>query len=271
MLRPKGLAVALLLLYFAAAVRMAFALPAHATPNELLNYEYVQVMRQIGGLPNRGLVDSEVRYTEWHQPPLYFTFAALFGLSVPVPPSAANPPPPIEVQANPHYLSTPRGNLNPVVHVGPAGAPLLYTSRVAAALLGMLGVAALYAAGKRVYSPAAGLLMASILAFQPTFLHLSGSVNNDMPLAAVAAGVMAFAVMLLAANPLANFIEKNPTIVMLALAFLLMIGTTLIAEGMGLHVPKGYIYAAMAFSALVEVLNMFSRNARQKAKGSVKH
>ena len=198
MLRPKGLAVALLLLYFAAAVRMAFALPAHATPNELLNYEYVQVMRQIGGLPNRGLVDSEVRYTEWHQPPLYFTFAALFGLSVPVPPSAANPPPPIEVQANPHYLSTPRGNLNPVVHVGPAGAPLLYTSRVAAALLGMLGVAALYAAGKRVYSPAAGLLMASILAFQPTFLHLSGSVNNDMPLAAVAAGVMAFAVMLLA-------------------------------------------------------------------------
>jgi predicted tellurium resistance membrane protein TerC len=58
---------------------------------------------------------------------------------------------------------------------------------------------------------------------------------------------------------------------MLALAFLLMIGTTLIAEGMGLHVPKGYIYAAMAFSALVEVLNMFSRNARQKAKGSVKH
>ena len=65
----KALITALLLLYFAAAVRMAFALPAHATPNELLNFEYVQVMRQIGGLPNRGLVDSEVRYTEWHQPP----------------------------------------------------------------------------------------------------------------------------------------------------------------------------------------------------------
>jgi hypothetical protein len=80
---------------------MAFALPALATPNELLNFEYVQVMRQIGGLPNRGLVDSEVRYTEWHQPPLYFTFAALFGLSVPVPPSAVNPPPPIELRAIP--------------------------------------------------------------------------------------------------------------------------------------------------------------------------
>ena len=192
--RHRALAVALLVLYFAAAVHMAFALPALATPNELLNFEYVQVMRQIGGLPNRGLVDSEVRYTEWHQPPLYFTFAALFGLSVPVPPSAVNPPPPIELAGNPHYLATPEGNRNPVVHVNPANTPLLYTSRVAAALLGVLGVAALYAAGKRVYGPSAGLLMASILAFQPTYIHLSGSVNNDMPLTAVVAMVMSFAV-----------------------------------------------------------------------------
>ncbi|SCX26253.1 TerC family protein [Agrobacterium rosae] len=85
----------------------------------------------------------------------------------------------------------------------------------------------------------------------------------------VVAVVFAVTVMLLAANPLANFIEKNPTIVMLALAFLLMIGTTLIAEGMGFHVPKGYVYAAMAFSALVEVLNMISRNARKKKKSTV--
>ncbi|MGO4610851.1 TerC family protein, partial [Variovorax sp. 2RAF20] len=53
---------------------------------------------------------------------------------------------------------------------------------------------------------------------------------------------------------------------MLALAFLLMIGTTLIADGMGFHVPKGYVYAAMAFSALVEVLNMFARNARRRKR-----
>lgn len=79
--------------------------------------------------------------------------------------------------------------------------------------------------------------------------------------------IAAVTVMLVAANPLANFIEKNPSIVMLALAFLLMIGTTLIAEGMGVHVPKGYIYAAMAFSALVEVLNMVARNRRKKASG----
>ncbi len=82
----------------------------------------------------------------------------------------------------------------------------------------------------------------------------------------IIAVIAAVTVMLLAANPLANFIEKNPTIVMLALGFLLMIGATLIAEGFGVHVPKGYIYAAMAFSALVEILNMISRNAKKKKK-----
>lgn len=83
----------------------------------------------------------------------------------------------------------------------------------------------------------------------------------------VVAVVAAVTVMLVAATPLANFIEKNPTIVMLALSFLLLIGTTLIAEGFGVHVPKGYIYAAMAFSALVEALNMWARNSRQRKKG----
>lgn len=82
----------------------------------------------------------------------------------------------------------------------------------------------------------------------------------------IVAVVAAVTVMLLAATPLANFIERNPTIVMLALGFLLMIGATLIAEGFGVHVPKGYIYAAMAFSALVEMLNMWSRNAKAKNK-----
>ncbi|SMO51390.1 TerC family protein [Paracoccus laeviglucosivorans] len=86
----------------------------------------------------------------------------------------------------------------------------------------------------------------------------------------VVAVVAAVTVMLLAANPLANFIEKNPTIVMLALSFLLLIGTTLIAEGFGVHVPKGYIYAAMAFSAIVEALNMWARNGR-KARRNAGH
>jgi predicted tellurium resistance membrane protein TerC len=70
--------------------------------------------------------------------------------------------------------------------------------------------------------------------------------------------------MLLAADPLGNFINNNPTVVMLALGFLLMIGAVLIAEGFGVHVPKGYIYAAMAFSAGVEGLNMLSRRKGAK-------
>jgi predicted tellurium resistance membrane protein TerC len=80
----------------------------------------------------------------------------------------------------------------------------------------------------------------------------------------VIAVVVAVTVMLIAANPLARFIEVNPTIVMLALGFLLMIGMTLVAEGFGVHVPKGYIYAAMAFSAAIEGLNMWSRRSKRR-------
>ena len=80
----------------------------------------------------------------------------------------------------------------------------------------------------------------------------------------ITAVIVAVLVMLLAADPLANFINNNPTVVMLALGFLLMIGATLIADGFGVHVPKGYIYAAMAFSGLVEGLNMMGRAASAK-------
>jgi predicted tellurium resistance membrane protein TerC len=71
-------------------------------------------------------------------------------------------------------------------------------------------------------------------------------------------------VMLFAATPLANFLHANPSVVMLALGFLLMIGMTLIAEGFGAKVPKGYIYAAMLFSAFIEALNLLSRRARRR-------
>jgi predicted tellurium resistance membrane protein TerC len=83
----------------------------------------------------------------------------------------------------------------------------------------------------------------------------------------VIAVIVAVIVMLVAARPLSEFIGRNPTIVMLALGFLLMIGMVLIAEGFGAHVPKGYIYAAMAFSALVEWLNMLARRSRKRREG----
>jgi predicted tellurium resistance membrane protein TerC len=81
--------------------------------------------------------------------------------------------------------------------------------------------------------------------------------------------IFAVLVMLFAADPLANFINNNPTVVMLALGFLLMIGVVLIADGFGVHVPKGYIYTAMAFSAGVEGLNIWSRRNRDAKAGNV--
>ena len=103
--------------------------------------------------------------------------------------------------------------------------------------------------------------------FQILLLDLVFSVNSIITAVGMTdhlaimyiAVIVAITVMLVAATPLADFIERNPTIVMLALGFLLMIGMTLIADGFGFHVPKGYIYAAMAFSALVEGLNMLAR------------
>ena len=79
--------------------------------------------------------------------------------------------------------------------------------------------------------------------------------------------IAAVTVMLIAADPLANFINRNPTVVMLALGFLLMIGMVLIAEGFGAHIPKGDIDTATAFSAGAEMLSSFARRRRERAKG----
>jgi len=75
----------------------------------------------------------------------------------------------------------------------------------------------------------------------------------------VAAILLSVAVMLLAANPLGRFIDANPTVKMLALAFILLVGAVLVLDGLDVHVPKPYIYAAMGFSVLVEWLNLLMR------------
>jgi predicted tellurium resistance membrane protein TerC len=89
--------------------------------------------------------------------------------------------------------------------------------------------------------------------------------TDDVPIM-IAAVIITVTIMLFAADPLAKFIEHNPTLVMLALAFLVMIGFVLIADAFGFHVPKGYIYAAMGFSVAVEGLNIFQRKRREKGK-----
>ncbi len=80
----------------------------------------------------------------------------------------------------------------------------------------------------------------------------------------VAAVVIAVLVMLVASGPLAKFVHDHPSVKMLALAFLLLIGVTLVADGFGFHIDKAYIYAAMGFSVLVEGLNLRSRRKRPK-------
>ena len=91
--------------------------------------------------------------------------------------------------------------------------------------------------------------------------------TEHLPIMFVAV-IVSIMVMLFAAQPLARFIDRNPTIVMLALSFLLVIGMTLIADGFGSHVPKAYIYAAMAFSAFVESMNMLARRAKTRRAAS---
>jgi predicted tellurium resistance membrane protein TerC len=76
--------------------------------------------------------------------------------------------------------------------------------------------------------------------------------------------VLAVGVMMFAAKPIGEFVDRNPTIKMLALSFLILIGVALIGEGWDLHIPKGYIYFAMAFSVAVEILNIRVRAKRGK-------
>jgi predicted tellurium resistance membrane protein TerC len=109
---------------------------------------------------------------------------------------------------------------------------------------------------------AIGQILVLDLVFSIDSIITAVGMTEHVPIMFVAV-IVAVAAMLFAAGPLSDFIDRNPTIVMLALSFLLVIGMTLVAEGFGTHVPKGYIYAGMAFSAFVEAMNML---ARRRAK-----
>ncbi len=110
-----------------------------------------------------------------------------------------------------------------------------------------------------------GAVIAQIVAIDLVFsvdsILTAVGMTDEIPIMVIAV-VITVGIMMVAADPLAKFIEKNPTLVMLALAFLVMIGLVLIADGFGFHVPKGYIYVAMGFSVGVEILNMVQRKKR---------
>ena len=85
----------------------------------------------------------------------------------------------------------------------------------------------------------------------------------------IAAMIVAVGVMMIFAGTVSRFVERHPTVKMLALSFLLLIGVMLVAEGIGTHIEKGYIYFAMAFSLLVEVLNLRAEGEGRAAAGQM--
>ena len=113
------------------------------------------------------------------------------------------------------------------------------------------------------FASAIGQILVLDLVFSIDSIITAVGMTEHLPIMIIAV-VSAVIVMLVAAEPLAKFINDNPTVVMLALGFLIMIGMTLIAEGFGAHVPKGYVYAAMAFSAAIECLNIARRNRHKR-------
>ena len=118
------------------------------------------------------------------------------------------------------------------------------------------------------FAAAIGQILMLDLVFSIDSIITAVGMTEHLPIMVIAVEV-AVMVMLLASEPLAKFINDNPTVVMLALAFLIMIGMTLIAEGFGAHVPKGYVYAAMAFSATVETLNIVARQIRERRQAAL--
>ena len=121
-------------------------------------------------------------------------------------------------------------------------------------------------------SPTAGTASFRGVLFQIVLLDIVFSLDsvltavgmaNEIPVM-VAAIVIAVAVMLVASGPLSKFVHEHPSVKMLALSFLLLIGVTLVAEGFGVHVDKAYIYAAMGFSVFVEALNLRRSRKRER-------
>lgn len=106
------------------------------------------------------------------------------------------------------------------------------------------------------------ILLVDIVFSLDSVITAVGMVDNIWVM--VTSVVVTVAIMLFAAGPISSFVNQHPTVKMLALSFLLLIGMTLVAEGVGFHVPKGYIYFSMGFAVLVELLNIRTRKGKGK-------
>jgi len=126
-------------------------------------------------------------------------------------------------------------------------------------------------AGRKTMTFAAAIfqiMMLDIIFSLDSVITAVGMVQN-LPVM-VTAVVIAVIIMMVASGPVANFIQEHPTTKMLALSFLLLVGVALVADGMHFHIPRGYLYFAIFFSALVEVLNLMALKRRKRAREAAK-
>jgi predicted tellurium resistance membrane protein TerC len=122
------------------------------------------------------------------------------------------------------------------------------------------------ASGRASFAGVVGQIMVLDMVFSLDSVITAVGMANELWVMA-AAIIIAVAIMLAASKPLAEFVERHPTVKMLALSFLLLIGMTLIADAAGFHVPKGYIYAAIGFSIGVEALNQMATHRGDRRRG----
>ena len=121
------------------------------------------------------------------------------------------------------------------------------------------------AASPKGYAAAIGQIILLDLVFSLDSVITAVGMTDNLPVM-IAAVVIAIIVMLVASGPVSTFIEHHPTSKMLALSFLLLVGVALIADGLHYHVPRGYLYFAIAFSAGVEALNLWAGKRRRKRR-----
>ena len=178
--------------YLALGAWLIWRLPAFVGPVEGLHYEHVALLRRTGQPPNPS---TSKRPDERHQPPVYYTAAALLALPFP------NPPLDTEFEPNPHYLATHRGNLQPKMHVNAANAPVLYAGRVAALLFGAIGLFGLALAARQSLPADVTLLVVGLLAFNPTYLFLSVVMGNDLAATAMSGLALAYSAWLIVRTP----------------------------------------------------------------------
>ena len=173
----------LILLYVICAGYMAWQLPGFSGSNENLHYEHIALLRQTKRLPD---IHTSTRPDERHQPPIYYVSAALLSFPFPDPPLDTAYP------RNPHFTGTASGNLNTYVHVNPSTAPVLYVGRTVSIAFGVLTLIATYWGARLTLSYTTSLLVVSLVAFQPNFLHLSATANNDIAVTALCAVLLAY-------------------------------------------------------------------------------